>query len=148
MVSGAIGFTAYVLVYALIESLLLFGLILLLGLLISKKWAKEQRLVTLGIVAMVLSGWSILEQIILVLLYDRFINMLTQLAFLGSSPWIGFMILGLVVAASFTLPIYLVLKSEQITRRLLDLFERVSLLSGFYLVFDVIAIVILIVRNI
>jgi hypothetical protein len=117
-------------------------------LLITKQFSKDQRLVTLGLVAMILSGWSIIEQIILVLLYDRMVSVLSRLAFLGESPWIGFSILGLVVALSFAIPVFLVLHSDKITNGLMGLFDRLSFLSGFYLLFDLIAIIILIVRNI
>jgi hypothetical protein len=147
-VFGAVGFSAYVLVFTLAESLALFGFALLLGLLISKKWSKDQRMASLALVAVILSAWSIVEQIILVLLYDRITNALAGFAFLGASPWIGFLILGVVVTISFALPVFLVLRSPKVTEGLLEVFDRVSLLSGFYLVFDALAIVILIVRNV
>jgi hypothetical protein len=147
-VNGAIGFSAYVLVFTLIESFVLFGLILLLGVLISKKWSKDQRLVSLSLVAVILSTWSILEQIILVLLFDRITRALAGFTFLAASPWIGFTILGVVITISFALPVFLALRSPKFTQGLLTVFDRISLLSGFYLVFDALAIVILIVRNV
>ena len=147
-VSGAIGFSAYVLTYTLIESLALFGGILLVGLLISKKWSKVQRMVSLGLVATVLSSWSIIEQIILVLLYSQMVRALSGFALLGSSPWLGLVLLGLLVTLSFALPIFLALRSEKFTRNVLSIFDRLSLLSGLYLFFDFVAIIILIVRNV
>jgi hypothetical protein len=147
-VNGAIGFSAYVLVFTLVESLALFVFVLLLGLLISKKWNKDQRLASLGLVAVILASWSIIEQIILVLLFDRITNALASFTFLAASPWIGFAILAVVVAVSFALPVFLALRSLKITKGLLAVFDRISLLSGFYLVFDALAIVTLIVRNV
>lgn len=147
-ISGAVGFSAYVLIYTLVESLFLFGVILLLGFLISKKWSKDQRLAALSLIAVTLSTWSILEQVILVLLYDRLVKALSGLVFLGKSPLIGILIAGVLVAISFALPVYLVLKSEKVTKGLLAIFDRLSILSGFYLFFDLIAIIILIVRNV
>ena len=132
-ISGAIGYTAYVLVFTLVESLILFGLILLLSFLISKQWSKNQRLVTLGLVALVLSSWSIIEQVILVLLYDRMVSGLSRFVFLGASPWAGLLILGLLVVVSFALPVYLVLNKPKFTQILLNILDRLSLLSGFYL---------------
>jgi hypothetical protein len=146
-VSGAVGFSAYVLLYTLFESLLLWGFLLLLGLLISRKWGKDQRLTALGLVAMVLAGWSILEQIILVLYLDKVVNLLSRFAFLGTSPWIGMAALGLLVTVSFALPLLLVLRSPEFSRKVYAVFDRLNLLSGMYLFFDVIAIIIVIVRN-
>ena len=148
MVSGAVGFSAYVLLYTLLESILLTIFLLLLGLLISRKWAKNQRLVSLGVVAILLAGWSILEQVILVLLLDRLAAVLGRFAFLGSSPWIGMLILGVLVTVSFALPLWLVLRSKSLTKKLAAFFERLNLLSGMYLLLDLIAIVIVIIRNI
>jgi hypothetical protein len=147
-VNGAVGFSAYVLVFTLVESLVLFGMIVLLGLLISKKWNKDQRLVSLSLVAVLLSTWSILEQVILVLLYDRLVNALSGFTFLATSPWLGLAILGVVISISFALPVFLTLRSPKFTRGLTAAFDRLSLLSGFYLVFDVFAVIILIVRNV
>jgi hypothetical protein len=145
---GAVGFSAYVLVLTLIESLFIFGLILLLGLLVSKQWSKDQRLVTLGLIAMILAGWSIIEQIILVLLYDRMVSGLSRFTILGTTPLVGFILLGVIVLVSFAFPIYQVLRSTRVAQSLANIFDRLSLLSGFYLFFDAIAIVILIVRNV
>jgi hypothetical protein len=146
-INGAVGFSAYVLTYTLVESLILFCGILLVGLLISKKWSKDQRLVSLGLVAMVLATWSIIEQIILVLLLDKMIAALAGFTWLGSSPWIGYTILAAIITLSFALPVYLVLRSEKFSKAAMSIFDRLILLSGFYLFFDVVAIIILIVRN-
>jgi hypothetical protein len=147
-ISGAIGFSAYVLLYTLFESLLLWGFLLLLGLLISRKWSKGQRLSALGSVAILLAGWSILEQIILVLYLDKMINFLGRFAFLAASPWIGIAALGLLVTASFALPLFLVLRSPKLSNKLNAFFDRLNLLSGMYLFFDAVAIIIIIIRNI
>ena len=148
MVSGAIGFTAYVLTLSLIESLFLFCGILLLGLLISKKWSKDQRLASLGLVALILSSWSILEQVTLVLLFDKLVKLLSSAAVLGARPWIGFIFLGIFVTLSFVIPLYFVLRSKKFSRFVLVIFDRFAILSGFYLFLDLIAIIILIIRNV
>ncbi|MEN8241629.1 MAG: hypothetical protein ABFS17_06890 [Chloroflexota bacterium] len=146
--SGAVGFSAYVLSYTLVESLVLFGGILLLGLLISKNWSTDQRLVSLGLVATVLASWSIIEQIILVLLHEQMTRAFSSFALLGASPWLGMALLGLLVTFSFALPVFLALRSEKFSSAMLSIFDRLSLLSGMYLFFDFAAIIILIVRNV
>jgi hypothetical protein len=146
-VSGAVGFSAYALVFTLVESLAVFSVILLLGLLISRQWSKDQRISSLGLIALILSAWSIVEQLILVLLYTRVVNLFSRFSFLGSSPWIGFLVLGILIAISFAVPVFLVLRSLKFTKVVIEIFDRLSLLSGFYLFFDVIAVIIVIVRN-
>ena len=123
-VSGAVGFSAYVLTYTLVESLALFAAMLLLGLLISKTWSKDQRLVSLGLVAIILSGWSIIEQMILVLLHERVVRFFSGLSVLGTTPWVGFTALGILVSLTFALPVYFVLRSEKFSRSMLSIFER------------------------
>jgi hypothetical protein len=46
------------------------------------------------------------------------------------------------------LPAYLVLRSDKVLKGMQAFFERLSLLTMFYLFFDVVGLVIVIVRNV
>jgi hypothetical protein len=52
------------------------------------------------------------------------------------------------VVPTVLLPAYLILRSDKVFKGLRSLFERLSLLTMFYLVFDVVGLVIVIIRNV
>ena len=64
-----IGFVSYALLYTLVESALLFGFMALLSLLTPRNWNRTLRLTVLGSLGFLLAGWSILEQLILIVFY-------------------------------------------------------------------------------
>ena len=55
----AIGVVSYGLVFALVESLLVFLVALLLGFLISKKWDEDRRIALMGLLVFITSLWAI-----------------------------------------------------------------------------------------
>ena len=48
---------------------------------------------------------------------------------------------------SVVLPLWAVARYEKVEKAASSVFERLMLLSGFYLVFDVVAVVVLVIRN-
>ena len=59
----AIGVGSYGLMIAAIESVVVFLILLLLGLLVSKKWDEKQRISLLGFIILMVSVWMILGQL-------------------------------------------------------------------------------------
>lgn len=132
--SELVGATSYVLMAALLESLFIAGLVLLVGLLPARRipeWLKEP--FTTALAALFLAGalWTG----VLVIYRDDF----------RSVPAIAGWIAGLLATcAVFT---FLVLRVEVITRLWKKLMERLTLLSNLYLAIDVVAVFIVIWRN-
>lgn len=144
----ALGFSGYALFYTLIESLLLFGFVALLGLLIPKFWDKSLRFVVLSLIAFVLAGWSIIEQLILIVFWGRLRSLAMSLPFLTSTSWSAHFIFAVLVAISMAVPLLLLRKYKKFQQSIYAILERLTLLSGLYLFFDAVGIIMIIFRNI
>ena len=144
----AVGFSGYALFYTLIESLLLFGFIALLGFIIPKNWNITLRFVVLSLVAFILAGWSIMEQLILIVFWGWLRHLADTLTFLFTSPWSAYVIFAGLIVISVTVPLLLLRKHPGLQEKVYSVLERLTLLSGLYLFIDVIGMVIILIRNI
>lgn len=141
----ALGFSGYALFYTLMESGLLFGFIALLSLLLPRNWSKSMRFVTLSLLAFALAGWSIVEQIILIVLYGRLRKLGMALPWLsGAVPmWIT----GVLVALSVAIPLLVLRKWSKLQTEVESVLERLTILSGLYLFLDAVGVIVILVRN-
>jgi hypothetical protein len=143
----AVGVLSYGLVFALVESLLLFVVMGLLGYLVSERWEAERRIGVLSVIVLVLSLWAIVGQ--LFFLFDvRLPGAI--IGFLVHVPHplrVLYLVIPAIVAATYLIPVGLVLRTERGKSWMGGLVERLSLLALFYLVFDVAALIIVVVRN-
>jgi len=146
--SDAIGFSGYALFYTLIETLLLFGFIALLSLLVPRSWNKTLRFAVLSLVAFALAGWSIMEQLILIVLWGRLQRLAASLPFLTSTPWSASAIFVVLIILSVAIPLLLMRRSTKLQQSIYAFLERLTLLSSLYLFMDVVGIGIIIYRNI
>lgn len=144
----AVGFSGYALFYTLIESLLLFGFIALLGFIIPKNWNLTLRFVVLSLVAFILAGWSIMEQLILIVFWGWLRHLADTLTFLFTSPWSAYVIFAGLIVISVTVPLLLLRKHPGLQEKVYSVLERLTLLSGLYLFIDVIGMIIILIRNI
>jgi hypothetical protein len=126
----AIGVVSYGLIFAFVESLIVFLITVLLGFLVSRHWSQDRRVILLGILVLVDALWS----------------MLSQYYFLGKLSLPVFILP--LISFSALLPTYLILKSDKAFQFFRGLVDRVTLLTLFYLFFDLIGLIIVIVRNI
>ena len=142
----ALGFSGYALFYTLIESALLFLFISLLSLLVPRGWSKTMRFLTLSLTAFVLAGWSIMEQLILIVFYGR-------LRHLGAAwPWLGgtsapMWIAGVLVTLTMVIPLWILLGREKLQNGLASILGRLTILSGLYLVLDGAGLIVILIRN-
>lgn len=147
VVWDAIGLVSYSLVFALLETLLFFVFMLLLGLLILPKWGMEKKTNLLGTLGFYILTCSILAQAFFLLdspIPGSVIDYLVQSAHPLRILWgVTFLMVG-GLAFLFTI---LILRFENVNKSLMSVFERINLLSTLYLVFDLIGIVIIVVRN-
>ncbi len=144
----AVGVTAYGLVFAFIESLLFFVLTALLGYLVSGRWDADRRVALMTVLALTVSMWAMLEQLFF-LIGTGFPGWFMRLIWVGNHPARVFIALLVgVVGLSVLLPVAAVLRSERAYRAARGLIDRLSILTMFYLVLDLIGLVIVIVRNV
>jgi hypothetical protein len=144
----AVGVVAYGLLFALVESLLVFAVMALLGYLVPGRWNPDRRVALLTVLVWVLSLWAMLDQLAFITgaglpawLIDIFVNS-------GHPARIFYAVLLTVVSLSVLLPVLLVLRSERGYKAVRGLMDRLSILMMFYLVLDAIGLVIVIIRNI
>ena len=144
----AIGVMSYGLLFALIESVAVFLVAILLGFLISKKWDEERRNALLGTLVLMTSLWAIVSYLYFLMqvaVSGNFINFVVGLAHpLRFLYAISLAVVGLTVF----LPTYFLLRSDKFLQAIRGFFERLSLLMIFYLFFDFVGLVLVIVRNV
>jgi hypothetical protein len=144
----AVGVGSYALLLALVESFLVFLVIFGLSFLVHKTWNPESRLAIMSVLIFVASMWAVFTQAFFLLggiLPESIFNFLVD----SGHPfrYLYGTIVALVII-SVALPVILLLRSEKLVIGTSALIERIALLSGLYLFFDVMGIVIVIVRNV
>ena len=144
----AVGVLSYAVVFAFVESVLLFLVIVLLGFLIPRSWTEDRRIGLLASLVLILSAWGMISQLYFLAGMSP-AAWLVQLAAGNAHPLrVLYAIALLMVAPSFAIPAYLIMKSANAPQLLHSLIDRLSLLTTMYLVFDVIGLGIVIIRNI
>ena len=143
---NAIGVGAYALVIALLESVIVLLVALSLGFLIPKVWSPKVRANVLALIILLISFWAILGQL-------YFINkpdltwLILPLATLSRPLFMLYLVLGGIIVISLVIPIWFALSSEKFNNGLDAVLQRVSVLMVFYLLLDVISIIIVAWRN-
>ena len=143
----AIGVVSYGMIFAFIESLVVFLVAALLGFLAPRRWDEDRRIALLGVLALGAALWAMVGQLYFiwgVSLPGQIIHFLAQsehpLRILYSASLV-------LVAATVLFPAYLVLSSNKAFRFTQGLIERLALLTWLYLVLDFAGLVIVIIRN-
>ena len=146
----AVGVVSYGLIFALVESLLLFGLMALLGYLVSGSWDAEARVSLLAVLVLIASLWAMLEQLYFLVGTGR-PRWLISLLMATGHPLRYFYVLAVVVVVvvilSVVVPAFLVIRSRRAARTVWGLIDRLSVLMVFYLLFDAAGVIIVLVRN-
>lgn len=144
----AVGVMAYGLIFALVESVVIFFAFAILGLLISKKWGGKRRIALLSILVTIVSLWAIAGHIY----FFRESSMPPQVIafFVGFDHPLRvlYSVTLLIVVPTILIPTYFVLASDKFFRFVEASIERLSTLMILYLVVDIAAGVILLIRNI
>lgn len=143
----AIGAGSYGLVFALVESLILFGGVALLGFLTPKAWDADRRIAFLSLLVLILGAWAMISQ----LRYLLHLSLpLPVIQFLAASkhPFRFLVAMYLAVVVPTVLgPVALFLRSGKSVKWMQELTERLSTLTMFYLAFDVVGLIIVVIRN-
>ena len=143
----AIGVISYGMVFALIESLVVFLAAVLLGFLVSRQWDEGRRIALLSVLVLITALWAMTSQLYFlwgVSLPEQMMRFLAQ----SEHPVRVLYATGLaLVLPTVLIPAFLVLKSNKVFHFVRELTERLSLLTMFYLVLDAGGLVIVVVRN-
>ena len=144
----AIGVASYGLVFAFIESVLFFIAITLLGLVIPRTWQEDRRIALLSVLALMTTLWAIEGQAYF--LWGSYVpeHVLRYIAYSEHPLRLLYAAALAIVVPTIIIPIYLVMKSDRFLNLVQGLTERLSLLTMFYLFFDLLGLIVIIVRNI
>jgi len=144
----ALGVISYGLIFAFMESAAVFLAIGLLGWLVPARWDESRRIALLGVLVFAAAAWAIYGQAYFV--WDlQPSGQLVQFAARSGHPLrlLYAVELGLVVP-TVLLPALMILRSDRFFRLAQATLERLAILVGFYLFLDVLALLIIIIRNI
>ena len=143
----AIGVASYGLIFAFVESLLVFLIVAISGFIIPKYW-QSQRVALLSILTLITALWSMASQAHAIsgMSFPVWFN---DFIVRQEHPVRVLYAIALVlVGPTVILPTYLILNSDRSFRLVRELIDRLSMLAVLYLVFDSAALVIIIIRNI
>ena len=142
-----IGVISYGLLFALGESLLIFLVVALLGLLLPSLWGIDKRIGFLSLLALLACFWAIVSQLLFLWnvglpagAVEFFRNSHHPLRILYATSLS-------VVTVAILMPVYWFLRVQNAVAIMQNLIERLSLLTMFYLFFDVLGIMIILIRN-
>lgn len=143
----ALGVGGYFMVYALFESAVIFGILTLILLLLPRRWDQDTVFAVTAALYLVLAGWFILEQARFLAVVPEEVWFFRRVQHLQSITTRAGAVTALSFAASlFLLPV-LLLRPEKFGVAALALFNRLTILSVLYLGVDLLAVVIVLIRN-
>ena len=144
----AIGVASYGLVFAFIESVIFFAAITLLGLLVPTTWQENRRVALLSVLALLTTLWAIDGQAYFI--WGSYLpeQILRYIAASEHPLRLLYAAILAMVVPTIIIPVYFVLKSDRFSNLVQGLIERLSLLTVFYLFFDLLGLIVIIVRNI
>lgn len=144
----AIGNMSYGMVYAFFESLAIFCVFALFGLFTPARWDVNRRVAFLTVLLLTASIWAMISQ--LLYLWNIWLPF-SWLQFIANTgrPLVMLFLLSLaIVVPTVGIPVFVFIRSKKALSSMLDIMDRLSLLSTFYLFLDVIGLVIILIRNI
>jgi hypothetical protein len=143
----AIGVVSYGLIFALAESAVIFLIVAVLGLLLPKRWDSDRRISFLAFLILIVSVWAMISQ----LLFIWNLSLPTQaIDFLRNSDHplrITYAVCLMVITPTVLLPAYSLMRTNKAVTVMQNLIERLSLLTMFYLFFDLLGAIMIVVRN-
>ena len=143
----AVGVAAYGLMFALVESLLIWVILILMGFILPQKWSESKRMVLLGALIVVTALWAMIGQLYFLLEWSFPSSSILFLA--RQSHPLRILYAGYLVVAtiSVVLVAYLAVFSDRFQRMFVSLIDRLSTLMGLYLFLDMASIIIVLIRN-
>jgi len=144
----AVGVVSYGMVFASVESVIVFIIAVLLGFLVSRSWSGERRGALLGVLALIASLWATADQLYF-LWGTPLPAWIFQILVKSAHPVrIIYGVLLALVAPTVILPAYFILQTDKGLQAAQNFIERITLLSMLYLFSAFAGLVVVIIRNI
>jgi hypothetical protein len=143
----AIGNLSYGMVYAFFESLVIFGILALIGLFTPARWEVNRRVAFLTVSLWTISIWAMISQLLYVWNIWLPVSLLDFIRSTGRPLVMLYLISLALIVPTVSLPVLAISWSQKASASALDLMDRFSLLSSFYLFLDVLGLVIILIRN-
>jgi len=143
----AVGVIAYALLFALVETVLMSMVFTAIGLLVPRYWSPNKRIGFLILLVLLLSLWGMISQLLFlwhINLPESVIHFLVQSGHPVRYSYAGALV---IITPTIALPVYFFMKSDGMLTRIENLANQLSILTSFYLVLDVVGILIIIIRN-
>jgi hypothetical protein len=144
----AIGVVSYGMIFAFVESVVIFLVLTLLGLILPAQWYSDRRIAFLSLLILLTSVWGMISQLLLVWSVPLPIQVIQFLRSSNHPLRMLYAACLAVVTPTILIPVYLFMKSKKSIAFMQDLMERLSLLATFYLFFDFVGLIIVVLRNI
>ena len=143
----AVGIISYGLLFAVLESLVLFIAATILGFFVSGKWEEKKRISLLSAWVIILSLWSIFTQTYFLAEMSP-PNWVVAFCIQTGRPLVALYLIALIFSfLLFSIPAFFILRSDKALKITREVIDRLSLLMALYLVMDAAGLVIVIVRN-
>lgn len=145
--SGGIGFMSYLLLYALIDSLILWIIVALISQLTPKSWTPQFRFLWLSFLGFTITFAAVIEQ-------EALFNFYISTQTLQGISWLSYPVFALAAfialfgLANWVFPKYVVERFQPIQTRLYSIEGALANLAFFYIFLDLLAFINIIVRNI
>ena len=144
----AVGVIAYGMLFALMESLIIFLIVALLGFLTPKHWNADKRIAFLSLLFLIAALWGMMGQ----LFFLWHINLPAQIIHILARTehplrWLYAGSLAIVIP-TVTLPVYSFMHSDKVFLFMQELISRLTLLTTLYLFFDALGLILVVIRNI
>ncbi len=144
----AAGVASYGMVFAFVESAAVFLVVVLLGFLVPLVWDNDRQIALLSVLVLAVSLWAMADQLFFLLGISLPGQMVHFLARTTHPLRVLYVAALAVVVPTMLIPAVLVLRSSRVLKFIRGLIERLSLLTSFYLLFDLAGLVVVILRNI
>lgn len=142
-----VGYASYTLVFAFFESVVFLLFLWLLSYLFPKGWAGSKSFSVLAVWALVVPLWAAGNQIFYLLMENPPAFMSWIMLRVYYHQGLGLTLLIFLILISVILPLILIIRFEGFEKKIIGLVERVTTLSAVYLVFDLLGLITIIVRN-
>jgi len=144
----ALGEASYGLMFTLAESLLIFGVVCLLGLMTPRSWSIQRRVVFLCVLALSWLLWAVMGQLAFLAGFEPPAALLGWLARNAHPVRMLYLMALALVLPTVLLPALWVARSERGLGLSGRLMERLSVLAVLYLCFDALGLLVVLIRNI
>lgn len=147
-----IGYASYSLVFALFESIVIFIIVVLLSMLLPKRWNRHQVLAGMGLTVFTVSFWTILNQLYFFYNTSTLVRSLPNI-FIGLEHPIRVFYLAagalfILILASIIIPLFLIHRSKPFLANVTSIMDRLIILSGLYILFDIMGVIVIVIRNV